>query len=103
MPITAPELVTSGPPESPDWMSAFVWIRPVRCAVVPYISSPTEMLWFSAVTEPPAADGVPPLPPALPTPTIASPTCTVDELPIVAVVSPDAPFSCRRAISPDGS
>ncbi len=35
MPITWPLASTSGPPESPGWMPAFVWIRPVSCSVVP--------------------------------------------------------------------
>ena len=35
MPMTWPAPLTSGPPESPGWMSALVWIRPVSCSEVP--------------------------------------------------------------------
>ena len=31
-PTIWPWLLTSGPPESPGWMSALVWISPVRCS-----------------------------------------------------------------------
>ena len=39
IPITAPELSTSGPPESPGWMSALVSIRPGEL-----LARPTELV-----------------------------------------------------------
>jgi len=50
--------------------------------------------------EPVAVLGVPPVPPALPMPTMASPTLTDDELPRLTVVSPEAFFNWRTATSP---
>src|SRR6266545_2626271 len=76
IPMTCPELSTSGPPESP---------------------ATTD--WSTAVTDPVAYDGVPPAPPALPTAATLSPTWTAEELPSVTVASPDAPASCSTATS----
>ena len=80
-------------------MLALVWIRPLSCSDDPEPSSEAVIDWLSAVTVPAATDGVPPAPPALPSPTTLSPTFTVEELPVVAVVSPDAPDSCSTATS----
>src|ERR1700733_9048388 len=33
-PSTSPEVSTSGPPESPGWMSALDWIKPLSCSEV---------------------------------------------------------------------
>ena len=73
-PRTWPEVLTSAPPESPGWMSALVSMRPLSCSDVPSPWSLAVIDWLSAVTVPPAALGVPPVPPALPTPTTSSPT-----------------------------
>ncbi len=55
--------------------------------------------WSSATTDPPAALGVPPVPPALPMATTAWPTATLDESPSCAVLRPEAPFNWMRAMS----
>ena len=66
-------------------MFALVPIIPVRFSTLP-LSSPACTDWFSPVICPPAADGVPPVPPALPIPTTASPVASLDEsLPSFAV------------------
>src|SRR5438128_2255978 len=57
------------------------------------------MVCASATTEPVAAVGVPPVPPALPTAVTASPTATDVAVPSLAVVRPDAPDSCSTATS----
>ena len=80
-------------------MSALVWMRPVSCSEDPSPSSLAVIDWLRAVTVPPAALGVPPVPPALPTPTTFSPTATLDELSMAAVCRPDALWSCRTATS----
>ena len=80
-------------------MLALVSIRPLSCSDDPEPSSEAVIDWLSAVTVPAATDGVPPAPPALPSPTTLSPAFTVEELPVVAVVSPDAPDSCSTATS----
>jgi hypothetical protein len=49
--------------------------------------------------EPPAMLGVPPVPPALPMATTASPTVALEESPSGAAFSPDAPWSWRTAMS----
>ena len=97
MPMTSPFESTSGPPESPGWMPAFVSSSPV---------SRSELLPSLAVIDlprpvivPVAAIGAPPAPPALPSAVTASPSCTFDESPRLTVWSPDAPFSCSTATS----
>src|SRR5580693_9625505 len=97
MPTTAPNWLTSGPPESPGWMSALDSIRPLSCSEVPEPSSDAVIDWLRAVTWPGATDGVPPAPPALPSPTTLLPTLTVLELPMVAVFRPEAPLSWSTA------
>ena len=67
------------------------------------LSSEAVIDWLSAVTLPGAALGVPPVPPALPTPVTASPTCTEAELPKFAGCSPDASVSLRTAMSSVGA
>ncbi len=74
-------------------MSALVSMRPLNCSEVPSPSSLAVIDWLSAVTVPPAALGVPPVPPALPTPTTCSPTETLLPVPSEAVVRPEAFFS----------
>ena len=71
-------------------MSALVSISPVSCSLTPESSSDAVIDWLRAVTVPAATDGVPPLPPALPRATTLSPVCTVEELPRLAMVRPDA-------------
>src|SRR5262249_4377991 len=93
IPTTLPSRSTSGPPESPGWMFAFTWIRFESCSLEPPNSSVAVIDWSSAVTDPPAYVGVDPVPPALPTPTTASPTESFDESPIRAVGRPEAPWS----------
>jgi hypothetical protein len=70
MPTTCPLLSYTSPPESPGLSDALVTSSPVRCsALLPrslaVIDAP------SAVMDPVAAVGVPPLPPASPTQTKA--------------------------------
>ena len=103
MPITWPELFTSGPPESPDTMFASTSIRPVSVSEEPVASSLAVIDRLSAVTVPGATDGVPPVPPALPMPTTPSPALTFDESPIDAVASPEASRSWMTAMSSDRS
>ena len=102
-PTICPCEFTSGPPESPGWMSAFDSISPESCSELPEDSSEAVIDWFSATTEPAATEGVPPTPPALPSAVTALPTLTAEELPVFAVVSPDAPDSCSTAMSCDSS
>ena len=66
--------------------------------IVPSAASLAVIDWLKAVTDPPAVAGVPPVPPALPIPTTASPTET-DEVLVVTVWRPDAPFSWMTATS----
>lgn len=103
MPITWPWELTSAPPESPGWMSALVWISPVSCSLTPDPSSEAVMDWFRSVTVPLATDGVPPLPPALPSAVTVSPLCTEEESPRLAVVRPDAFCSWITATSSPAS
>ena len=62
IPITAPELSTSGPPESPGWIAALVWIKPESCSLAPPTRRRRDRL-VEPVIQPPALDGVPPVPP----------------------------------------
>src|ERR1039457_5744082 len=55
-------------------------ISPVSCSAVPDDSSEAVIDWSRPVTLPVATDGVPPLPPALPSATTFSLLCTPDEL-----------------------
>jgi len=80
-------------------MSALLSMRPLSCSELAP-SSLAVIDWLRAVTEPVAVLGVPPVPPALPMPTMASPTLTDDELPRLTVVSPEAFFNWRTATSP---
>ena len=81
-------------------MSALVSISPVSCSLLaPDPSSDAVMPWFRAVTAPVATDGVPPLPPALPSAVTESPLCTLEESPRLAVVRPDAFCSWITATS----
>ena len=99
MPITLPVLLTSGPPESPGWMGALWWMSPVSRSEVPAPSSEATIDAFRPAMCPTATAGVPPLPSALPSATTLSPTFAVDESPRAAVCSPEAPCSCRTAMS----
>src|SRR3954463_1440284 len=98
MPTTASEESSSGPPESPAWMAASVSISPVRCSGLLPSESLAVMLRSTAVTVPGAALGVPPVPPALPTPVTASPVDTADEL-VFTVARPEASTSWTTATS----
>ena len=98
MPMTWADEFTSEPPESPGWMSALVSMRPVRFSELPPLSSLAVIDWLRATTDPPALLGVPPVPPALPTPTTASPTEACES--VVTVWRPLAPVSCTTATSP---
>ena len=98
MPTTRPDALASGPPESPGWMPASTWMRPSRVSLEPSVSDAT-MRWSSAVTRPGAIDGAPPFPPALPSPTTASPTERSAARPIGAVVSPETPWILMSATS----
>ena len=81
-------------------MFALVSISPVSCSLLtPDPSSDAVIDWFSAVTVPVATDGVPPLPPALPSAVTLSPDCTLEESPRLAVVRPDAFCSWITATS----
>ncbi len=91
MPMTRPSLLTSGPPESPGWIGALVWIIPVRISGFWPVSSAAVICCPSAVTVPVATAGAPPRPWALPRAVTLSPMCTIEESPIGAVDSPDAP------------
>jgi len=91
MPMTWPAELASGPPESPETMSALVWIMLWRVSWVtepPW--SPAVMVWFSAVTWP-AAGTMALCPSALPMATTESPVLMAAELPIGTVFRPDAP------------
>ena len=98
MPTTSPWVLTSGPPESPGWMPALVWIRPWSRSALPADSSEAVMVLPVAVTLPVATDGVPPLPPALPSATTFWPLCTPEELRLT-VCSPEAFTSWSTATS----
>ena len=80
-------------------MSAFVSMSPESCSDVPSPSSLAVIDWLRAVTVPPAALGVPPVPPALPTPTTSWPTEAVEESARLAVVRPEALWSWSTAMS----
>src|ERR1700722_20414991 len=99
MPITAPSPLTSGPPESPCWMGAFVSIMPCSCSVVPAPLSLALMDWSRPWMVPCAVDGRPPWPPALPSASTAWPTLALLESDSVTVCSPEAPTSWSRATS----
>src|ERR1039458_6707120 len=60
MPMTWPEVPTSGPPESPGWMPALISMSPDRFSALPPPLSLAVMDWSVAITEPPAALGVQP-------------------------------------------
>ncbi len=67
------------------------------------LSSDAVIDWCSASTFPAAALGVPPVPPALPTPVTAAPTFTVLESPKLATVRPEAFVRWTTAMSSVGS
>ena len=100
MPMTLPSALTSGPPESPGWIGASTWISPSSCSGLPPPSSVAVMVWSTAVTEPTATAGVPPLPNAFPRARTSSPTDTLADAPVEIVASPDAPCIWSTATSP---
>ena len=103
MPMTWPAASASGPPESPETMSALVSIIPCRVSLAtepPW--SLAVMDWFSPVTWP-AAGTMVLCPSALPMATTAAPVFTVDESPMGTVCRPDAPWSWISAMSPVSS
>ena len=69
-------------------MSAFDWISPELLGVDALVEAVID--WCRAVTVPVAELGVPPTPPALPTPVTVSPTLTESESPKLAVARPEA-------------
>ena len=87
IPTTLPSVFTSGPPESPGWIGADIWIMPCRVSELPVPSSPAVTFWSSAVTEPWVAAETP-RPPALPMATTLSPTLTLESARLT-VLSPD--------------
>jgi hypothetical protein len=97
MPTTSFSASTRGPPESPETMGASVWMRSVSVSPAAVPSDWVVMVCPSAVTWPLAAVSVP-VPPALPTPVTASPTCA-PSLSSLAGVRLDAPSSFSTATS----
>ena len=91
MPTTCPAEFTSGPPESPGWMGASVWINPVRCSEPPR-SSATLIERPRPEIVPSVTLGVPPCPSALPIATTSWPTLRFEESASVTVGSPDTPW-----------
>ena len=83
-------------------IAAFVSIRPLSVSAFAPVPSVAVIVWFNAVTVPAAALGVPPTPPALPTPVTESPrlTAVVD---VLIVFRPVAPSSWMTAMSSVGS
>ena len=79
MPIACPELLNSGPPESPGRIGAFVSIIPLRLSLPPW-SSPTVIERLTAVTVP-EAEVNRPVPPAFPIACTESPVSTDEESP----------------------
>jgi len=92
MPITWPAVFTSGPPESPSTIWAFVCSMPCSVSVPPSWSL-AVIVWFSCVIAPDTTVGGPPTPLALPMAMTLSPIFTVEELPSGIVRRPDAPSS----------
>ncbi len=103
MPTTLPAALTSGPPESPETMSAFIWIMPVRLSELP--PSLAVMDWSRSATVPDTTAGVPPLPYALPMATTSAPMVRLSELPSGATLrlSPEMSLIFIRATSSTGS
>src|SRR6266567_4217964 len=99
MPTTWSDALYSGPPESPAWIAASVSISPASVIEPPPDSSLTVIVRRRATTTPAAALGVPPTPPALPTPVTESPTDTAGSEAMSAVARPEAPESGRTAMS----
>ena len=97
IPITASALLSSGPPESPATTFALTPTSPVS-RVAPPVSSPTMIDCRSAVTEPVTVLSVP-VPPALPTAVIRSPTATLEDSPVVTVSRFEAPARRSTATS----
>jgi hypothetical protein len=88
--MTSPSVLTSGPPESPGLMSALWPIIPVSRSASPAPSSEAVIARSRPVILPVTTDGVPPLPPALPSATTFSPVCGASGLRLT-VCSPEAP------------
>ena len=101
MPITWPDAVSSGPPESPATTSALVSIRPDRLSEASESSASVVMCWYVAVTVPVAWERLP-VPPALPTAVTVSPVLAA-LVASFATVRPDALLSCRTAMSSAGA
>ncbi len=99
MPTTLPVALTRGPPESPGWMLASVWMRPVSCSALAPPSSLAVIVWLRAVTLPLGrarrAAGTAGVADADDRVTLDD----VDELPRGAVCRPEAPWSCSTATS----
>ncbi len=99
MPMTAPLLLTSGPPESPGWIGALIWSSPLTVSTSAPLWSLAVMVWLRALTLPVVTAGVVLRPSALPKATTACPTLTVDELPTVTVWNVPPPSIWTSATS----
>src|SRR3984893_2304261 len=93
MPPTGPAPFTSGPPESPGWRAALVWMRPLRFSEVPAVGSLAVMSRLRPTTRPWLIDGGPGPARAMATDTTPSPTRPLEESPKGATLRPDAPWS----------
>src|ERR1700730_9295850 len=103
MPMTWPAALTRGPPESPGWMGAFIWMSPVRVSALAPPGSLAVIVWLTASTVPATTAGVPPTPPALPIATTGSPGATAEESPTTIGLRPDTPWIWMTAMSSVGS
>ena len=85
MPMTTPSALTSGPPESPGFNEASVWMSPVSCSVLlsDCVAGGDGLVEIGDVPGRPTL-GVPPTPPAFPTAVTPSPDGHVRGVPDVA-------------------
>ncbi len=98
MPTTSPSESRTGPPESPETMSAATSMSPESDSVPVPDSLCTWMAWSVAVTVPSAATRLP-VPSALPTSVTASPVFAPPSSSSETVDSPEASLSLRTATS----
>ncbi len=100
MPMTCPAALTSGPPESPDTMPAFVWSIPCRVSdlTVPPWSVAVMVSWSPVIW--PLAGTIWLRPSALPRATTLSPILTLAESPTGTACRPDGLCSWISAMSP---
>ena len=95
----APLGLTIGPPESPGWIGALVWIIPCSVSGFWPLSLGGDRLVRPPRRHRPCALGVPPWPPAFPIATMGWPMSSGAGLAGVIVGRPDAPFSWMTATS----